>query len=406
MRSVAEAQSLILGLSQPLPPVAISLHPAPLDRLLAEEIRAQQDLPARDRSAMDGYAVRSADLPTGKGELLVIEEVTAGRVPQLALASGQACRIMTGAPVPAGADAVVVVERTRENVPGRVSIDDQPPRPGQNIVTRGKEMRAGEVVLPRGAILRPQEIGLLATLGCRTIQVHPAPTTAILSTGDELVEANEVPGPGQIRNSNGPMLTAQVTRAGGLAHYLGIARDSFEELGGKITDGLKADVFIVSGGVSAGKVDRVPEALQQAGVVAHIHKVAMKPGKPVLFGTFARPGGGGTLVFGLPGNPVSSLVCFELFARPVLRRLAGHPLPCPVGIQASLTEDFQYATDRPTYHPCLLESSGEGWKARPIPWFGSSDLRAFCQANALILFPVGSQKHCAGQRFFVQSMDG
>src|SRR5260370_14847749 len=190
---------------------------------------------------------------------------------------------MTGAPIPEGADAVVMVERTAMLDERQVKVDDRP-RCGQNICVRASELRRGEVVLASGTVLRPQEIGLLGTVGRSTFKAVPRPRVCVLSTGDEIVEANQAPGPGQIRNSNGPMLAAQTDRAGGVPRYLGIARDNLESLRPLVAEGLEADVLILSGGVSAGKLDLVPGVLRESGVVAHFHKVEMKPGKPVLFG--------------------------------------------------------------------------------------------------------------------------
>jgi molybdopterin molybdotransferase len=405
MLSVAEAQKIVLEHARPLPPESAGLAPALLGLVLAENVASDLDMPPYDKAMMDGYAVRTADLPDGRATLAVTEEITAGRTPQLPVGPGQAARIMTGAPVPAGADAVVMIERTRLSE-GRVVIDDRPPRAGQNIMPRGREMRRGETVLAAGAVLRPQEIGLLASVGWAVVRVHPAPRVASLSTGDEVVEASEVPGPGQIRNSNGPMLTAQVARAGGVPRYLGIARDRLDSLRPLIAEGLQAPVLILSGGVSAGVADLVPGVLQELGMVAHFHKVEMKPGKPILFGTR-----GDTLVFGLPGNPVSALVCFELFIRPALRRLQGHAEAGPRMVAAVLAEDYAYRTDRPTYHPALLDSAplapggrgvggeGEGWRVRVVPWFGSPDLRGLGRANAFVLLPVGDHRHRAGEVF-------
>jgi molybdopterin molybdotransferase len=397
MLTVAEAQAIVLRHSRPLPPETV-----PLDALLsgpaavlAEGVVSDIDMPPYDKALMDGYAVRAADLPTGQGTLTVIEEVTAGRTPQHALAGGQATRIMTGAPIPTGADAVVMVERTRCEG-NRVVIDDRPPRSGQNIMPRGREMRRGETVLAAGSVLRPQEFGVLATVGRARIPVHPAPRVAVLCTGDEVVEAGESPGPGQIRNGNGPMLCAQVLRAGGAPTYLGIARDRLESLSPLVKDGLRSRVLLLSGGVSAGKLDLVPGVLQEAGVEPHFHKVEMKPGKPVFFGTR-----GDTLVFGLPGNPVSALVCFELFVRPALRRLAGHAEAGPFIVRAALAEDFAYRTDRPTYHPACLDVAETGWHVRAVPWYGSPDLRGLTKANAFVIFPAGDHQHRAGQVFDV-----
>jgi molybdopterin molybdotransferase len=400
MLSVAEAQAVVLQHACPLPPEPTPLTPAALGRVLAEDVASDLDSPPYDKALMDGYAVRSHDLPEGRGTLAVIEEVTAGRTPQRAVGPGQATRIMTGAPLPEGADAVVMVERTRALDDGRVQVEDRPPRPGQNVLGRAREMRRGERVLAAGAVLRPQELGLLAGVGRTTVLAHPAPRVAVLSTGDEVVEAPEVPGPGQIRNGNGPMLAAQVARAGGVPHYLGIARDRLDSLRPLVAEGLRAPVLVLSGGVSAGKLDLVPGVLAGHGVTAHFHKVEMKPGKPVFFGSR-----GDTLVFGLPGNPVSALVCFELFVRPALRRLAGHADAGPRLVSAVLAEDYAYRTDRPTYHPARLEAGASGWQVRPVPWFGSPDLRGLLPANAFVVFPPGDHVHRAGQTFPVLSTE-
>jgi molybdopterin molybdotransferase len=253
-------------------------------------------------------------------------------------------------------------------------------------------MRKGEVVLSDATVLRPQEFGTLAAVGKTTIIIIPRPRVSILCTGDEIVDASQLPEPGQIRNGNGPMLQAQVARAGAVPYYLGIVRDRVEELRTKITAGLQSDVLVLSGGVSAGKLDLVPGVLQELGIQAHFHKVEMKPGKPVFFGTRD-----GTLVFGLPGNPVSALVCFELFVRPAIRRLAGHKRSGPFFVEATLAEDFTYKTDRPTYYPSWLAWEGKGYRVRPVPWFGSPDLRALTKANAFMFVEVGDHQVPAGQ---------
>jgi molybdopterin molybdotransferase len=397
MLAVADAQRLILQHARPLPPETISLSSTALGHVLAEDVICDLDSPSYDKSMMDGYAVRCADLATGQGTFVVVEEIHAGKIPTKSVGAGQATRIMTGAPIPVGADAVVMIERTKMLDGDRVLVEEKLPRSGQNIFRRGSEMRQGETVLTSGTVLRPQEIGVLATVGRTTVRAIPSPRVCLLSTGDEVVEANQTPGPGEIRNSNGSMLAAQVCRSGGLPQYLGIARDRLDQLRPLIADGLRGDVLILSGGVSAGKLDLVPGVLQEAGVVAHFHKVEMKPGKPVFFGTWN--GDRSTLVFGLPGNPVSSFVCFELFVRPALRQLRGLSSGGTDVLSAELAEDFPYRTDRPTYHPARVEVADNGWRVRPVPWSGSPDLRALTRANALILFPVGEHLHRAGQRF-------
>jgi molybdopterin molybdotransferase len=400
--SVADAVALILQQVRPLRPETFPLDGAALGLVLAEDVVSDLDMPPHDKAMMDGYAVHCPDL----GPRTVVEEITAGQTPHHTLRPGQASRIMTGAPVPSGADAVVMVERTRLLDDGRVQIDEQP-QPGQNILPRGREMRKGEIVLKAGAELRPQELGLLAAVGRTTVEALPRPRISILPTGDELVDAPAVPGPGQIRNSNGPMLAAQVWQAGGIPIPLGIARDNLDNLRSLIRGGLHEHVLILSGGVSAGKLDLVPGVLREAGVQAHFHKVQMKPGKPIFFGTLDPPDSyrSRTLVFGLPGNPVSSLVCFALFVRPALQRLRGLADAGPSFVSARLAANFTYNTDRPTYHPAFLETGPTGWQVRPVAWFGSADLRGLTAANALILLPQGDHRHQAGDTFPTLSLD-
>jgi molybdopterin molybdotransferase len=399
MIRVANAQAVVREHTRPFPAREVSLSSA-LGLVLAEDVTSDLDMPPFDKALMDGFAVRSADLAAGQLVLTVIEEITAGQTPKRPLRErGDATRIMTGAPLPAGADAVIAVEQTRMLEGGRVRVDDRPPAPGKHVLLRGREMRAGETILPAGTALRPQEIGILAAVGRNAVRVHPAPMVSIVPTGDELVEANENPGAAQIRNSNGPMLAAQIARAGGHSHYLGIARDQLESLKSLIGLGLLSPVLVLSGGVSAGKLDLVPGVLQELGVQAHFHKVEMKPGKPVFFGTRSS-----SLVFGLPGNPVSSLVCFELFVRPAIRQLMGHADPGPHFVPLPLAEDWQYSCDRPTYHPARVDR-GTAARVRPVPWFGSADLRALAQANALVLVEPGEHRFAAGESLPVLLLD-
>jgi len=402
MLSVAKAQSLVLDQTRPLAPVVTPLAPEALGLILAEEVASDLDMPPYDKALMDGYAVRTADLAAGPVVLRVIEEVTAGQTPRLPLGSGQATRIMTGAPLPTGADAVVQVEHTHPLEEDRVALEKGPVAPELNILRRGREMHVGQVVLPPGTKLGPQEIGILATVGRTSFKVLLAPRVAILSTGDEIVDASQKPGPGKIRNGNGPMLAAQVGRAGGQPLSLGIARDTPESLRPLIERGLRQHVLVLSGGVSAGKLDLVPGMLRELGVQSHFHKVEMKPGKPVFFGTR-----GDTLVFGLPGNPVSALVCFELFVRPALRRLRNEPVVGPRVVQAVLEADFAYRTDRPTYHPARLTQRPDGrWEVGAVPWFGSPDLLALTRANGLMVIPAGGGQYVRGAVVDVLPLEG
>jgi molybdopterin molybdotransferase len=402
MLSVAEAQNIVLQKARPLLPQTVPLAPPALGLILAEDVVSDLDMPPFDKAMMDGFALRSEDLVQGKGELSIIEEVSAGRTPTKPVNAGQATRIMTGAPIPQGADAVVMIERCEILSNNAVRIDESKVKPGMNILTQGREMRTGETVIKARTPLRPQVFGLLATVGRTEAKVYPPPQVAILATGDEIVPPQQKPGPGQFRNSNGAMLLAQVCRARGAPRMLDIARDEPNHLRTLILDGLQADVLLLSGGVSAGKLDLVPGILAELGVQVLFHRVSMKPGKPVLFGVLPRPDGNEPprLIFGLPGNPVSSLVCFELFVRPAIAALMALP-PGPDWVTAKLLEDYPYRSDRPTYHPAKLSSTQAGWSVEAVPWFGSPDLRGIGSANAFILLPEGDLVHRAGELFSV-----
>ncbi len=410
MITVDEALGLVLRHAKPLSARPVAAAEA-LGHVLAEDIVSDVDSPPYDKSMVDGYAVRSADLVGGRAELRLIEEIVAGSIPSRAVTAGGCTRIMTGAPVPDGADAVVMVERSGVAGPANdlIRIDVERLRAKQNILPRATSLRRGDVVLKIGRTLRPVELGLLAEVGRTTIRAIPAPRVAVLSTGNELVPAERAPVGSQIRNSNGPMLAAAVRRAGGIAVELGVARDEAGELRAKLAAGLECDVLVISGGVSAGVLDLVPGMLRELGVEEVFHKVRIKPGKPLWFGKRDRADGSATLVFGLPGNPVSSLVCFELFARPAMRHLSGKPGNSPVPtFMATLASDFTHRGDRPTYHPAQLELDGGQRQAtvRPLEWAGSADLRGFARADALIVFPAGDRHYTAGETVSTISLDG
>ncbi|HUG91349.1 MAG TPA: molybdopterin molybdotransferase MoeA [Planctomycetaceae bacterium] len=429
MLSVDEAIAAIVRAVQPLPALAVELADA-LGHVLAEDIVSDADSPPFDKSLMDGFAIRSADLSPAGAALHVIEELTAGRVARRRVGEGEAIRIMTGAPIPSGADAVVPVEHSECDAATAIVRLGANVRPGANILRQGAALRRGERVLAAGRLLRPQELGALAELGRHRVSVRSRPRVGVLATGDELVPVSSTPGPGQIRNSNETMLVAQLRQAGAEPVPLGIARDRRDELRAKIAAGLECDMLLLSGGVSEGQLDLVPSELEAAGVRPVFHKVHLKPGKPVWFGVFVgrsstpsesredstpseaggtsasgsdaggRSGtpsyGVGKPVFGLPGNPVSSMVCFELFARTSLRRLTGAEPAAPQLLQARLAQEHLARGDRPTYHPASLACEGGTWIVRPVRWQGSADLRATVEANALALFPPGDRTWPAG----------
>ncbi|EAQ82642.1 molybdopterin molybdotransferase MoeA [Blastopirellula marina] len=364
--------------------------------LLAEDVASDIDSPPYDKAMMDGYAVVAADLASDSAELDVIEVITAGNVPTKKVAASQAAQIMTGAPIPAGADAVVMIEQTQMIGEARVRIEAPNITAGKNIMPKASSLARGATVLSAGKRLRPLEVGILAEVGRDHVSVVPQPRVAILSTGDELVEVGEMPGPGRIRNSNGPMLAAQIAAAEGTPINLGIARDVRQELTEKIARGLEADILVLSGGVSAGLLDLVPSVLAEHQVVQIFHKVQLKPGKPIWFGKRVVSGKT-TLVFGLPGNPVSSMVCFELFVRRAIGLLAGRTENELRSAEVELAEPFFHRGDRPTLFPARWVNAAQR-TAAPLAWKGSADLAAMAAADLLLQFPAGDAEYLAGDR--------
>lgn len=395
MLSVAEAQKVVLDAVRPLDAERRELSPAVLGQVLAEAVASDLDSPPFDKAMMDGYAVRSCDFAGNVAEMTVVEEIAAGRMPTRTLGPGEAARIMTGAPIPPASDAVVMLERSTPLDERRVRLEEPKIAAGLNILRRGREMRAGEIVLRAGTRVRPAELGILASVGRTHALLIPRPTVAVIATGDEIVPADETPGPGRIRNSNAPMLSAQAERAGARTRWIGIAPDETAGLRRLIEDGLNDSVLVLSGGVSAGKRDLVPVVLESLGFRAAVRHVAMKPGKPMLFGVVPREGRPPALVFGLPGNPVSSMVCFELFVRPALRRMMGRDDGTTPAI-GKLAEGTTYRADRPTYHPATVRMAGSSLEVRLLPWIGSADLRGVAQGNGFAAFPAGECRFDAG----------
>ena len=399
MLSVDEALEQILARAKPRPAAEYPMLDA-RGLVLAEDIASDIDSPPHDKSQVDGYAVIAADLAGGEAQFEILEEVTAGAVPTRVVTHGKATRIMTGAPVPPGADAVVMIEQSRtiesDAQVGRVSISTRPVVVGQNIMRRATSMTRGQVVLRAGCELRPVEIGILAEVGRTHVAAVGRPTLAVLPTGNELVPAEQKPSAGQIRNSNGPLLVAAARAAGAEAASLEIARDDWSHLRELIAHGLESDVLVISGGVSAGVLDLVPSVLAELGVKQVFHKVNLKPGKPLWFGVFPAASGD-KLVFGLPGNPVSSFVCFELFVRPAIGRLAARDDASLVEVAAELAIAHTHRGDRPTYHPSRLDTAAGRSRIEPLRWQGSGDLRSLVEANALACFAGGDREYRAGE---------
>ncbi|MDX1961680.1 MAG: molybdopterin molybdotransferase MoeA [Pirellulales bacterium] len=416
--SVAAARETVLSVVKPLTATTLPLDKS-IHLVLAEEIHSTGDSPPFSKAMVDGYAVGDANL--GEGEILqVTQEIFAGAVSHTPLLAGQCARIMTGAPIPTGTAAVVMHERTRpvdltanaEKLANASFSGDQPhtiqllesTKAGQNILKKGAAISAGQSLLQPGQPLSPACIGLLADQGITTVAVHPRPTVAILSTGDELVPIGQEPVGAQIRNSNSHLLQAAIHIAGGEPRVIGIARDNLPELRQKITLGLNADILLLSGGVSAGLLDLVPQVLQELGVRKVFHKIRLKPGKPLWFGVYEPENQIApeitrtrTLVFGLPGNPVSSGVCCELFVKLAIAALRGLYVEKAISTQpALLANDFIHRGDRPTYFPARLEKRGAHIWAMPLKSAGSADLLAYALAEGLIAFPAGDKEYFPG----------
>ncbi|WP_146583510.1 molybdopterin molybdotransferase MoeA [Posidoniimonas polymericola] len=389
------ALRLIEQQAAPLAAIATPLEEA-LGLCLAADAVSNVDSPPHDKAMMDGYAV-IGDEPLS--ELAVIEEVVAGAVPTLAVAAGQATRIMTGAPIPPGAEAVIPVEQTELRDADTVRLTSPAPPAGKHVMRRGEVFERGAVVLTSGTPIGPAQLALLAETGNATPAVIPTPTVGVLATGDELVGADQTPAAGQIRNSNGPMLHALVRQAGARLLPLGVARDNAESLAERITAGATADVLVLSGGVSAGKRDLAPGILAELGARQVFHKVSVKPGKPLWFGVWRHADGRQTLVFGLPGNPVSGFVCFHLFVRPALRRLAGGEFAGLPRVAVTLDQAVTVKGDRRTYLPAAVALDPAGSRrARPVAWRGSADLLGLAAAAALLDLPAERSPYAAGDR--------
>jgi molybdopterin molybdotransferase len=398
MIPVEEALEVVLREAEPLPAERVPLHEA-AGRVLAEEIFADADQPPFPRAMMDGFALRAADLVSLPADLAVVEEIPAGRMPARTIGPGEAARIMTGAPVPEGADAVQMVEKTETAQIGRVRVLEAVP-PGANIAPRGREMRSGEKILSPGERLTPARLGLLASVGCSEVRVHGIPQVGIGVTGDELVEADRVPGPAQIRNSNGPALAARARAMGARVVEMGIVPDNPEALRDSIRQGLRSDLLLLSGGVSMGGHDLVESALAEEEVEIFFRKVAIRPGKPAVFGRK-----GPCLVFGLPGNPVSSLVIFEVLAAAALRKMMGFAVPEGRHLDAVLAEEVRQDAGRTGFLPGHLFFAAESARVRPLPSSGSADLLSYSRANVLLVIPADRRRVGAGERVRVLLLD-
>ncbi len=352
-------------------------------RSLAEDVFSDINMPPFNRSAVDGFACRRADISL---ELEVVETVRAGQFPVQNVAQGQCTRIMTGAPVPQGADCVIMVEETAEISPGKIRFTGEKTK--TNISPFAEDVKTGACVLKAGTLIAPQHIAIMAAVGYVNPLVYCKPKVAIIATGDEIVEPHMKPGLSQIRNSNGCQLTVQATQAGTEAHYLGIAPDAEEDTFRILNEALdQSDILLLTGGVSMGTYDFVPKILEKAGINILFRTIALQPGKPTIFGTI-----GAKRVFGLPGNPVSSFTIFEILVKPMIRKMMGvkepvRPMRLPLG-----TDYQRKRNDRMQWLPVEIR---EG-KVFPLEYHGSAHIFSLAEAGALAAIPLGTTNMNAG----------
>ena len=361
-----------------------------LGRVLAEDVKADRDLPPFHRAIRDGYALRAADLTVLPAVLRCVGEVAAGRNFEAEVQPGQCVSIMTGAPLPIGADAVVMVEHSVSH--GDDIEIQRRVQPWENVVSRGSEAAQGARILGRSRRLQAAEIGLLASVGKATVAVYRKPCVAILPTGDEVVPIEQPPQWFQVRNSNAAALAAQIQSAGGMPLQLGIAPDRTDRLRGMIEQGLASDLLLLSGGVSMGKFDLVEEVLAELGAEFFFQGTAIRPGKPLVFGRVR-----GLFFFGLPGNPVSTYVTFDLFVRPALVLLGGASFEPPVFLRARLAKPFRQKTGLTMFLPARVWTQDFDPVVEPVGWQGSGDLVGVAAANCFLLIHPEQTDLAAGE---------
>ena len=413
MLSVEEALTRILSFFHVLDTEEKPLLEA-TGQVLVEDVVGPFDIPPLANSAMDGYAVQAENIKGASKEspvvLEVVGTVAAGQLPDGAVTPGTALRIMTGAPIPKGADAVVPFEETDEYA--RREAGDDPSQIGVGIeVEKGADIRpagqdivAGQRVLDAGTVLRPAEIGVLASLGYSTIKVIRRPVVAILATGDELIEPGQPPGPGKIYNSNTFSLAAAVSHCGGITRVLGIAGDSLDSMNAKLGEGLESDMLITSAGVSKGDYDMVKDVLAQRGKI-EFWSVRMRPAKPLAFGSFAAPGGREVPHLGVPGNPVSALVAFEQFGRPAIFKMLGKGVVRRPTVEAVLEEPIYNMDGRRVYARVVVTKRNGTYYARLTGQQGSNLLTSMARANGLAICSEDVPKRDAGDMVEVQMLD-
>ena len=398
MISINEALDTVIGAVRLLPAEDVPLLEA-LGRAVATEIVSLEAVPSFDNSAMDGYAVRGAELEAGRREFRVVVDIPAGRWVGEEVGAGEAAKIMTGAPLPPGVDTVVQVEYTEQH--GETLVVTESVQPGANVRRAGEDVAEGDVLFPRGARLGPAEIGLLASVGCDSVSVARRPRVAILATGSELVPLGSPLSPGHIRNSNSFTAYGQVLAASAEPVLLGIARDDLDETRRLMAVALEHDVVVTSGGVSVGEYDFVKQVQEELGVQRHFWGVATKPGKPLAFGSR-----GNTLVFGVPGNPVAAMISFETYVRPALLAMQGRSDLYRPYVYAAAEEPVKGTKDRTEARRCRLERRGRGWGFTTTGPQGSGILRSMALAEGLAMIPPGHPDAEPGEQFLVVLLEG
>lgn len=395
----SEAQHVVLGSVMTLGVELVRLEQS-LGRVLAQSICANRDLPPYDVSAMDGFALRSADVANAPVTLEIIEDIKAGDMPGKMVRAGQCSRIMTGAPMPQGADAVIRVEDTQEVAANRVQIG-KAVQPGNDMRPQGESMRNGDVVLSAGTEITPGVVGVLATVKAAQIAVYRRPRVAILSTGNELEGIDEPVDLNRIPDSNAYALLAQVQALGIEPVLLGISRDDPVELERYLSSGLDFDVLLVSGGTSVGAHDYVRPTIEKLGVEMKFWRVAIRPGHPLAFGSTGK-----TAVFGLPGNPVSSMVCFEEFVIPALRCMMGNPRLFRRTLTAQLAHPVKFRPGRTEFIRVKLTQDTAGYVASSTGTQSSGVLLSMAKADGLMVMPADSTGVAEGDWVTVQLLDG
>lgn len=401
MISVEEALKRIVDSFSPLGFEKVSILDA-LGRVIGEDIYAGRAIPPKDHSAMDGYALRSVDAhgtsPGNPVILDVIDDIPAGAIPKRRIEAGQAARIMTGAPVPEGADAVVRMEETRQEEGKVVLLAGT--SIGQNIRHAGEDVRIGEKVISRGEIIRPAEVGMLTSLGRSFILVHQRPLVAIVATGNELADIDEPPSPWKIVGSNSYTLAALVRECGGIPLQIGIAKDRREDLLVRFRAAMRADLILSSGGVSAGDYDLVKEIMKEAGNRMQFWRVAMKPGRPLAFGSLVD-----VPIVGLPGNPVATMVCFEQFIRPAILKMMGHANLFRRTVRARLGEDIKKKAGTRHFIRANIQRDRENYIVVTTGRQGSGIPKSIVRANGLIILPEEATVVRKGSTVTVQLLD-